>query len=182
MKKESALKLLLTLAALIIPCGASAQGPMYNTPDTVQKIMQIVGKCDTDESYVVVYFKSGEQRTPIQCQYGVMMELPNNNYLINFAYDNAVISFGGVYNTDDKTIDVDQFWPGPSPVEAVNRVTVNGLIDKNLIDAKCFHLPSFVHCGLAYRDDNNSFLYSLKITYKKLIDITTEVKKLRKRN
>jgi hypothetical protein len=183
MKPKIIWKLLLTFTALITVWSAQAAGPMYNTPDAeMRSIIKIIGKCDSDESYVTVFAADGvEHKTPIQCDYGIMMELPDNNWLISFAYGNHSISFGGVYNAKDKSIDIDQFWPGPSPVDAVNRVTVNGLIDKSL-EAKCFQESGYISCGARYKDANNAFFYSLRITYTKLTDITAETKRLRKRN
>jgi hypothetical protein len=85
-------------------------------------------------------------KTPIQCDYGVIIEKNGGGYLINFAYRNDVISFGGTLNKEDGTIVVDQVWPGPSPVEAINRATFNGIIEDHL-DAKCFNESGYVACG-----------------------------------
>jgi hypothetical protein len=178
-----AVSFLIMMSAAMLPGpSAKAGGPMYNTPDKdVRTIKRIVGGCDADDSYVAIFSNGRENRTPIQCDYGMILELANSNWLINFAYGKDVISFGGVYNTKEKDIDVDQFWPGPSPVDAVNRVAINGLIDKNL-DSKCFHETGYIACGAMYKDKNNSFFYSLKINYEKLVDVTEQTKGLRERN
>jgi hypothetical protein len=123
----------------------------------------------------------GMYKAPIQCDYGLIMKLPNDNWQVGFAYGKDLISFSGVYNTKEKKIYVDQFWPGPSPVDAVNRVTVNGLIDKNL-KSECSHEVGYIDCYAEYEDDHNSFFYSIKIAYEKLVDVTDQWKRVRRRN
>jgi hypothetical protein len=75
---------------------------------------------------------------------------------------------------------VDQVWPGPSPVEAVNKATFNGIIEDHL-DAKCFHESGYVACGASYQNDEKQihFFLNLKITYKRLMDVTEQFKRQR---
>lgn len=174
---------------ILIPCliivacsAANAGGPMYNTPvSNIAKITQIIGTCDKEEFGIEVSTSDGKLvRTPIQCDYGVIIERKDGDLLINFAYGNDAISFGGTPNKANGTIVVDQVWPGPSPVEAVNKATFNGIIEDHL-DAKCFHESGYVACGASYQNDEKQihFFLNLKITYKRLMDITEEFKRQR---
>jgi hypothetical protein len=169
--------------AILFGCSAvNAAGPMYNTPDSdIAKITQIIGGCDKEQSAVEVPTSNGEVvRTPIQCDYGVIIQKKDGTYLISFAHGNDVISFGGTPNKADGTIVVDQVWPGPSPVEAVNKATFNGIIEDHL-DAKCFHESGYVACGARYQNDEKKihFFLSLKIPYQRLVDITEQAKRQR---
>jgi len=106
-----------------------------------------------------------------------------NRWQVAFGYGNNSISFAGVYDKDDNSIAVNQLWPGASPVDAVKNATTNGVIENHL-EGKCFNREreSHISCRAHYKNEEqkNEFFMSLEMNYAKLINLTEQVKKLRR--
>jgi len=163
----------------------AARSRMYNTPNSdVLELTQVVGSCNKEESYVVVPLSGGRSyKTAIQCDKGALLEGVGNRWQVAFGYRNNSISFAGVYNKEDNSIVVSQLWPGPTPVDAVKNATINGVIESHL-EGKCLNREkeSHVSCRAHYKNEEqkNEFFMSVEMNYEKLINLTEQVKKLRK--
>jgi hypothetical protein len=158
---------------------------MYNTPNSdVVELTPVVGSCNKEQSYVVVPLSGGRSyKTPIQCDKGALLQGTDNRWQVAFGYANNLISSAGAYDKDDNSIVVNQLWPGPTPVDVVKNATNNGVIENHL-DGKCLNREKErrISCRAHYKNEEqkNEFFMSLEMDYEKLVNLTEQVKKLRR--